>query len=82
MASLVLLLSELIKHQGADLAFLTPLPPATCAAAVVNAPPQSAANWVSRSRSGNSTEGFGKAGEKDAEEDLAELRVSADLVWP
>ncbi|XVF24212.1 hypothetical protein REPUB_Repub13aG0108300 [Reevesia pubescens] len=69
MASLVLLLSELLRHHEPNFAFLTPLPQSCGASMSVTAkkPLRNDAN---------------KYESEIVEEDPQELRVSVDLVWP
>ena len=84
MASLVLLLSELLKHQNQDPSGLllsqTSSPPGVAAAVTATAPPHSMTNWVARKPSGNSLDSCIK--EEMVVQDLPESRFCAELVWP
>ncbi|CAL5411256.1 unnamed protein product [Camellia sinensis] len=81
MASIVLLLSELLKHQSPDPHFLLSPPPPPSAA---SAPSHSPANWVVSEKSPrNAMDNCNKEKEEAAvDEDLPESMFCADLVWP
>ncbi|GMP74642.1 hypothetical protein CsSME_00032010 [Camellia sinensis var. sinensis] len=81
MASIVLLLSELLKHQSPDpTCLLSPPPPPSAA----TAPPYSPAEWVvSKKSPRNAVHNCNKDEEEAAVgEDLPESAFCGDLVWP
>ncbi|GMP74640.1 hypothetical protein CsSME_00032008 [Camellia sinensis var. sinensis] len=87
MASIVLLLSELLKHQSPDPHFLSsppPPPPPPPPPSAASAPPYSPANWVVSEKSPrNAMDNCNKEKEEAAvDEDLPESMFCADLVWP
>lgn len=81
MASLVLLLAELLKHQNTDLLYSSPPPPTnSCGSAANAAAASGGANARSSIRS--PVEHYKNNGE-DFVEDVPEfIQVSVDLVWP
>ncbi|GFY91824.1 hypothetical protein Acr_08g0002200 [Actinidia rufa] len=83
MASLVLLLSELLKHQNQDpsgLILSQTSSPGVAAAVTATAPPHSLSNWVARKPSGNSLDSC--KNKEIVVQDLPESRFCAELVWP
>ena len=81
MASLVLLLSELLKHQNQDPSGLllsqTSSPPGGAVAVTATASPHSPANWTARKSLGSC-----KKEEEMVVQDLPESGFCAELVWP
>ncbi|XVF40814.1 hypothetical protein PTKIN_Ptkin01aG0146500 [Pterospermum kingtungense] len=69
MASLILLLSELVRHREPNFAFVTP-PSSSC----FSSPPSMYKKLLRNDANKYESEIF--------EEDPQQLRVSVDLVWP
>lgn len=82
MASLVLLLTELLKHQNTDLSYSSPPPPTnSCAASANNAAASGGAN--ARPPIRTPVEHYKNNNCEDFVEDVPEfIQVSVDLVWP
>ncbi|XWS56792.1 hypothetical protein CRYUN_Cryun09bG0116100 [Craigia yunnanensis] len=77
MASLILLLSELLRHHEPNFAFVTP-PPSSCFSPPL--PPCGASmSFTAKKPLRNDAN---KYESEIVEEDPQELRVSVDLVWP
>ncbi|GFZ03039.1 hypothetical protein Acr_15g0016470 [Actinidia rufa] len=85
MASLVLLLSELLKHQNQDPSGLllsqTSSPPGGAVVVTATASPHSPAIWTTRKPLGSSL-GSCKKEEEMVVQDLPESGFCAELVWP
>ncbi|KAI8525535.1 hypothetical protein RHMOL_Rhmol13G0237800 [Rhododendron molle] len=84
MASLVLLLSELLKHQTPDPTRHSSSSSSSSSSARVAsaAPPYSTANWVAEKSSANSTDICRKEIVIDSVDDFLDSKFCGDLVWP
>ncbi|WRX11524.1 hypothetical protein QQP08_004011 [Theobroma cacao] len=80
MASLVLLLSELLRHHEPNFAFETPPPSSSCFSSPP--PPASCGASMSFAAKKRLRNDANKYESEIVKEDPQELRVSVDLVWP
>ncbi|OMO75872.1 hypothetical protein COLO4_25827 [Corchorus olitorius] len=81
MASLVLLLSELLRHHEPNFAYATP-PRSSSSCSFASAPPPSCGASMSFTAKKPLRSDRNKQEPVIVEEDPQELRVSVDLVWP
>lgn len=80
MASLVLLVSELLKHPNTDLAYSTSLPLSSCGATTSTGAPCFTEKRVAKQPATTPADRCNKG--DNFGQDLSELRVCVDLVWP
>ena len=81
MASLVLLVSELLRHHEPNFAYVTP--PPSSSSRFSSAPPCGASmSFTANNPLRNDATNSKKSVSELVEEDPQELRVSVDLAWP